>query len=86
MSYLNCDSLSSTIQAILLYLTMAKPFDDQELEKIRTQCLDLLTDLSSNKINMGKGLLALNEILDQLGPKFKTKNINTLLIPDLLEE
>lgn len=89
MNFLSPERVSHSIQALLLFLNISKEsqsIEVQEIEDIRSQCLDLLEGLAVGKIDATKGAITLNEIIEHMNhslsapyPSIPTDNLENFV-------
>ncbi len=66
MNILSHDHLTSSIQAVLLFLNLSKQGENVLEEELRSQCLDLLTELTLSHITLIEGVLRLDRIVEKI--------------------
>ena len=77
MSFLTPEKVTHSIQALLLFLNISREtssLNDQEVEVLRTKCLELMERLSTGKVEVVKGTLALNELIEEMNLTLTVQN------------
>lgn len=69
MSFLSREKVIYSIQALLLFLNISKEsrsLSEHEAERFRNECLDLMEQLSAEKITGSKGAFELNTLIGKM--------------------